>query len=337
MTKKTCIKVFQYTIIILVFSANSCTNKKNEIQSLEPIRTFTSIGEDYFFKDIYSLTTFKQNIYFIDGTLKSIFVCNEDLNLITKISSLGRGPGELQYPFRICLDSTGILNVLDSRTIKRYNSAGDYIGELKTKVSSDTRFCMIDSSYYFSLIDPLKNTSITLINSLGQELSSFNPLHYKSKNKIQNIVGNWKHLFHVGDNHLAAIGSYSPSIELIDLKSNAYEIFNINQKECLETYQYYESIAENSQNMSFSIVKDAYYSDGKLYVLIYYRPDGNTLVRCNTLLIFSLDQSKIKLIKVFYLKSSNNKLGYITTFCILPSGRMLAFDYYSSSFLLYQF
>jgi hypothetical protein len=210
------------------------------------------------------------------------------------------------------------------------------MGELRTRVSSDTRFCMIDSSYFFSLVDPIKNTSIIRINSVGEEVSFLNPLQYTSKNKIQNSVGNWKHVCLVGDNHLASIGVYFPSIELIDLKSNKCETIKVDQKEFRETYQYYESLVENSPNMSFSIVKDTYYSGGKLYVLIYYRPDGKTSIRCNTLLIFSIDQSKITLSKVVYLRSSNDKLAYITTFCILPCDRILAFDYYSSSFLLYK-
>ncbi len=336
MIKKSSIKITIYAFVVIAFSSNSCNTVDNEVQSLEPIKTYSNIGEENFFKNVYSLTTYEQNVYFIDGTSRSIFVCNEDLNLISKISSRGRGPGELQYPFRICIDPTGILNVLDSRTIKRYDSSGSYMGELRTRVSSDTRFCMIDSSYFFSLVDPIKNTSIIRINSVGEEVSFLNPLQYTSKNKIQNSVGNWKHVCLVGDNHLASIGVDFPSIELIDLKSNKCETIKVDQKEFRETYQYYESLVENSPNMSFSIVKDTYYSGGKLYVLIYYRPDGKTSIRCNTLLIFSIDQSKITLSKVVYLRSSNDKLAYITTFCILPCDRILAFDYYSSSFLLYK-
>lgn len=321
--------------LFLIFLTVTCKDKESSNNDFVPIRVIESIEQKFFFESVYCLTSFNDNIFFIDATSKSIFRCNDTLQLLNKISSIGRGPGELLYPFRLFVDADSIIFVLDSKIIKRFNFEGQYLGNIDIGNVSDGRFCKLGSKIVCSSVSYKDSTSIKLINTINKDFFSFGTLEYKSDNKSQNVAGNWKHVLLTSDGNILDVGIYYPSIALYDNNHINKKIKTINHQSFIDSYNYYESQLHIASNLTYSIVKDAYYYNNKLYILIYHKPNKDIRITCNTILVYNVQDDQIKFNKMIKLKDSENRISYISTFCVSERNELIAFDCYSSCFLVY--
>jgi hypothetical protein len=322
-------------VLSVMIISTGCKKREPDIRYVKPASVIYDIDGKYFFKNIGCLTSSFKNIFFIDETTKSVFMCDKDLHLVNKISSYGRGPGEMEYPCSFFVDSTGIVNVLDSRVIKRFGSNGQYINDLKIGIPLDFRFCMKDSSYIFSGINRKKATSLRKSTYNGKFKTDFSDLPYKSNNKTQNDCGNYKNVFINEKGEIITVGCYYPQIELFDKDMNRETVYRITHPSFMDTYNYYEKFETDKQDMSFSVVSDSYFFNDKIYMIIFHLYDQKVRLTCNTLLVYSIKNSKIEFENAYTLTGDEGKIGYFSTFCVLSPDTILAFEIFSSSFMTF--
>jgi hypothetical protein len=166
-------------ILVIGFFTISCSNKIHNKQAIEinvdeiisekPL-VFSEVFSDFrvipletneycIINNLDNIKIVRDTIYIFDRNAKSVFIFSNNGRLISKISRIGRGPGEFNQPFDFDVDKNGIL-IFDNSTKKlnKYDLKGNFLSSMNFEYRFSSFVKADDNIYGYKSFPPGNGT-----------------------------------------------------------------------------------------------------------------------------------------------------------------------------------
>jgi len=269
----------------------------------------------------------QQALYVSDYENHRVIAADTALQLLYIMGREGKGPGEFIRCIHLTArDSAVYIFDEGSRRINIFSKNGSFmrsIDELGFYIYN--RFA-VDGQQHLYLPAPisLETYPILKIDPSGKRLASFGTIFPQPYEK-PNIGVNGRQLFVTEDEKLIALGSSTPMVEIYSPQGELLSATNLAGLPCLKSILDYQMVRYQHFGtvgfMSISLLSDAYFTGGKLYIL-FYEADESTIVS-NKLLVLDYDQGQLSPSAIIRLNPGTETANY-TTFCVLDHHRKVA-------------
>jgi len=278
-------------IPFLICCTGEYSGEMNDGFSSYPISKRMASWNDSIFLS-YGLGIYTYGTYCLipDANNNRLIQLDTNLTFIRTIGKAGKGPNEFILPFQtIAWKDTIFTYDRANKRINYHSLAGEYLGEIKTPPDVDFSGRMaIDDEFNLYMCTPKSSSSIMKFDLKGNILSRFGA----SRENYLSI----RHLFWTEHNVLLSVGCVEPKIELYNTSGDLISSFNFEKiPEILAAIEDIKKIyAQNNYSwtsMFYSIIYDASYRNGKLYLLYRHNPrnpENPQMMIGNQLLVFNI-------------------------------------------------
>lgn len=245
-------------------------------------------------------------LYFTDYT-DGLIIIDKNYHIQKQVGSRGQGPEELLGTAHFCFGSNDSIYILNegNRSVKVFVN-GVYNKNIpfpeNVRLTFNTRFFVDKGKIYHSVINE-EFPVIAFNNDTTQFMCTYipydNPIlgHHATKHMIK------------GDNSFFLIGCVYPTLEQYSLNGKKLKDFDLNIiPEISKMTKAYHN-ASNEPNSYFTVIQDAYYHKGCLYLLIGLLNDDNYC--CNTIAVLDVSTTEWEYTNCYHLSGN-----VYDTFCV---------------------
>jgi hypothetical protein len=306
--------------MVLFISLLSCSkNSQNPDAIALPIdTTFVSLNNDSIIwgSTVTCMAATNEHFYFPDYRSGVLLEINKQTYRSDIIGQPGSGPGEFMGPSRFCIVD-GLLYIVNEGKYEIDVFQGSefmYHIPIPREFSPAfmSRFCVKDSIIYFP---SLRESPIVCFNTKSEIVEKIGHFHGESDNAPRILLAGEKSFFSIGISSVPIFEEYSYD----GVKLNEYDLTQI--KKIKEKVNKIQNMPNAGKNTFYGLITDAYYTGGKVYLLIE-----------NSVYSFNVE-SGIELEHIYELKGK-----YIDTFCVDDSklfvyeGEKASIDIYNLTF-----
>jgi DNA-binding beta-propeller fold protein YncE len=300
-----------FAILTLLFLCFSCSEKQEKaapVIELKPTNTITQL-DTLFFTNV-SIFSDEDRNYVISQNPVFLAATDKDFNLLWSHRKEGNGPEELSFPEQGKV-LEGKIFVLDqgNQSIKQFDSkTGEFISSIKINERfMKFRFDMTaNGDSYLSYYSPMENVSALKISSNGETSGRFGsefPVRFGPNRQM-------KYMQLDDHGNIILVGASLPYIEILNQEGKSINRFDIEKyepiKRALDSLEVDivkgERINQNSIPM---IIKDAQYSEGKLYMSFTDRI-GEDRTKARNLLVFRINEKECELESIFKFQTATD-------------------------------
>lgn len=277
-------------IVAIIFIA--CSSNEDTLTSpilLKPNKTISQLDSIYFTN--VSLYTDEERIYILNQNPAFIAATDKNFNLLWVRNEEGNGPSDLYFPEQVKLKNEK-LYILDhgNHSLKQFEKkTGDFISSLKIPEPVQRfRFDLTqDEHALFTVFNSVNHENVIKVNRNGEVTNRFGTSFLDRPGPNRQMK-----YFQLDKNeNLILIGASLPYVEFLDAKGNSINRFDLSRfeplKRALDSLEV--SIGEAPGNTIPTIITDAQYTDGKLYVAFTDRI-GLDRSKARNLLVFRLNE-----------------------------------------------
>jgi hypothetical protein len=309
-----------YLLFIILFACKK--HSGNEWKQIIWVQSFDELPGELFFGKPSSMYSNAEGLYFSDNERGIVFFVNKEFSEVQVFGKKGEAPHELNSPSNFfiyegnlyCLDQgknsivkyrleTG--EFLESFRIPRAINGSDF--ELRFFVEKNEIF--LSAPYSQNAYVRIQNDST--FTGFGEKFNFGNPK--------TDVFRNERFLFKNQDK-IIALSSNMPFIEMFDLNGNLILKEDISTVPAIsERLQFIENENDTDPNSYYRTVKDAYFSENKLYILAI---SGIERPMANKILVFEFSEHSASL----------NYQGEIT----LPGTWYASFSVFENNLYVYE-
>lgn len=288
-----------YTLIaaFLIYSCDT-TEKEIKIQDVVPDKSISALSDSSFFSVLPSLIWCNTRLLCSESNRSQVFVMNEELDLISVIGGIGRGPEEMSGIDYFCVyKDTIIIKDPGNDRMQFFNFKGNHLGYIKGIDTTPARYLRKFVYENGMFVTTAKNDSAIIIyNAKTGKTTKFGE-RYHFNSEIQNRIRNDRYIFKKGDT-IISVSDNQPFIEDYDFKGNllnTYDYSNIDliKKELLEISK--QKLSERSYSV---LIADCDIYEDNIFLLINSHKDGF----CSNIVLRFIYNKNIKLCNIYRLK-----------------------------------
>lgn len=323
-------KHFFYSAFFLVtmLSISSCAmNEGMKPVNLSVDNVVSKFGDSIFLSSQVPCIDAKNGSVYITDYRAGVYALDSKLNLISKMSNIGRGFGEVNRPAKFFVDDNNVIT-LYNEGLQRYSyfEKDSFLmadnASVKENLAKSCRFFARDGAIYQSvlggkfLVSVIKNGNVT-----KQMCPTVDGVDFPS-----NVALSERHLLE-GDNCFYVIGLGLPIVQAYSFDGRELARFNLVNIPLLESV-YAKNENLKSSNSYYEVVRDAYYKNGFIYLLT---SSFEGKYKCNTIIVLKKNADNIQYVSAYTLKNN-----LYSTFCINDQNECLAVCSKNSSIEVYK-
>ncbi|WP_010609919.1 hypothetical protein [Cecembia calidifontis] len=259
----------KYLALLIAVLFIGCSSKEVTHSSpilLKPTKTITKL-DSIFFTNV-SLFTDEDRIYILNQNPAFIAATDKNFNLLWIRNEEGNGPSDLYFPEQVKAFKEKLF-VLDhgNQSLKQFEkTSGDFISSLKIPEPVQRfRFDVTQEEHaLFTVFNAGNNENVIKVNRIGEVIKRFGTTFPERQGPNRQM----KYLQLDENGNLILIGASLPYVELLDHKGESINRFDLSKyepiKRALDSLEV--NVGEASRNTIPTIITDAQYKEGKLYV-----------------------------------------------------------------------
>lgn len=313
-----------YTLVL--FFTSCAIEKSTSVLSLHPQNTISQLGDSIYLSKQVSCIDTKNDTTYISDYRAGLYALDCNMKLTKKISNIGNGTGEVNRPAMIFAANNGNV-ILYNEGARKYSYFGN--NSFLKSDSKSSRNDLSDLCRFFSIGDTIFQSIINdkfLVSTTkdGTLLNKICPL-VNGLDQINNPALSERHLIK-GDSTFYLIGMGLPIIQEYTFTGNEVGSFDLNSIEMLSNA--YSKNKNNSPNTFYTVVKDAYYKNGRIYLLTsqYERK-----YKCNTIVVLHKKDNQLQHFATYMLDKNVYR-----TFCVNNNNECYAICANNSSIEIYK-
>jgi hypothetical protein len=304
----------------LFATCNSQTMETVNVLNYQLIKTLETYDDRNYFYHVSDIFGYN-NEYFILLEDKIVHF-DEDLQLIKSISSFGEGPGEMINAQSLFINEKGIF-VTDAgkSNLLSFSMEGRYEEEwkLQDRFFSINNFVVEGNNFYFS--SPFTKEVVKFSNLQESQIC------FQVGERVGNEVHNNMNFIIKVEDGVVAISTTNLFISYYNQEGAIKAKFDLPEKFFKGRIKFKEReiLKDPSKaNLEFSLIRDVYYNDKMIYLLINENIGEDLQYFSNKILCLEVVNNHFQLNKVIVLPSE-----VYTSFCV-SGNNLLAFNHVSS-------
>lgn len=276
--------------ILIVFNIISCKEEKNPAElKCSLFSSFTTFPDSTFFKDISCLFIEENRLYMFDRSRTDVAVLDIDRDTFYTVGKFGEGPKEVVSPtgFYVQKDTVYISDA-GAMALKLYDRKG-FIKSVSVPTCNEFRFFIDNDTVYATMVTDSScyvKVARNWNRMNGNDIQSCGNVFSMTEYEDMNILRNQRHLVKGKDCLYAICPSY-PVVEKYDLhKNKLLASCDLSDVGVIEDNLSYIKQKNTSSRSFFTYLCDAYWDEGKLYLLC---ATWEKEYKVNTILILNSD------------------------------------------------
>jgi len=304
--------IFLLTLIVF----NSCkNNNKPQENNIIPFKRITEFKDNTYFSLTEGMVFYKDKIYIPDNDNGTVWITDEDFNLLSHVGRYGKGPGEMTYCSKVAISGNYILASDEgNRKINFYDiNNNTFINSFKISFpgySIDSRFAVSNNQQiYISTRNKIYSEDFSgkLINEIKLVTKSY---WYKNKK----IIGN-RHVLIFDNKYLILVVENEPIIEMFSFTGEFINKYDLSGLECLSNLISFINNGNKPRPLTYySFFVDAYLVGNSLYIL-YLDILKNDEKTNGNIMEFEISKKYCNLKNIYHL-FTDKKIGWYESFCI---------------------
>lgn len=296
--------------------------------SLKAQDVVESIDGDQFLERVRAMQRYGNALYLSDRGSPSIFVLDNNFQIIRTIGRQGEGPGEfIQAPFSFHVSGNRIYGYRSGR-IQVFSLEGDYLKSipLDSKHSLSVQGLVMHKRGHLYLTPSFSRNnpySIVKLDSSGTVLKTFGDLLETSYSERQNRQMSSRTIISVENDYLVSIGDHIPVIEKYSLEGELLQSVDLSGSPYFsERLKFIEEHYASGRPGIGHILEATEVFNSRLYVIPI--EGGDSSLRVNRILEF--DTESLGIVRTYTLLDlQGDPLRWVGTFEFLSENELLVF------------
>lgn len=299
--------------VLLLSSCQKYSDGKSEL--LKPLTSVSKLGDSTFLVDVMNIEKLENQYYICDFTNNRVLVCDSLMNVLRVIGGKGNGPGEFEGAVRSVIKGNRIFVFDDgNRRLNIFNNRGNFLrsSRLPKATIANYRFAVDDSAYIY-LSDPRLGYPIAKFDTLGNLKDYFGQLSKNGSSTVNRMDKSGRHLLDVSGRYILSIGNSEPIIEFYYLDGTIAKSHDLSDEHYFKPRLSYISkeYEKGKTDGIYSVIEDAYYSNGHLY-LLYLGTNDQERPNCNKVLDCIIEGTNLKIMASYELGGTTNQSLWCT-------------------------
>ncbi|MFA3782610.1 BF3164 family lipoprotein [Melioribacteraceae bacterium 4301-Me] len=316
------IKFVLLSLILVALLLCTCTKSKEYIVEA-PIVKKTILEDSSYISFAYNIIFYKNKYYVSDLDNYRVLILDTNLTYVNSIGKYGKGPGEFTAVTEIYIDND-TLYAFDPNKNKFnvFSIDGNFIKELEVQYPVYRKFFVSKGQIVFC--HPYSEEPIVMVNKNGELISSFGHLTNKYSDEQKYSTNQWDVLY--DEKNIVLVNITDPVIDIYTNDLSFVKRIDLSDKGFFASmYEFKnEKIRKNAsmKRNTFSIIKDSYLSNNKVYMVYFDRTKDKTYA--NKLLIYDYKSNNLSL-PVILMSSTNESMKFITAISV-HNGNVVVYD-----------
>lgn len=294
--------------LLIVALLIACSSNEDFLPSpiiLTPTKTITQLDSIYFTN--VSFYTDEEKIYILNQNPAFLAATDKDFNILWLRDDEGNGPRDLYFPEQVKVIKQK-LYVLDhgNQSLKQFDKkSGEFISSLKIPESIQRfRFDITrKEDALFTVFNFENHETVLKVNPNGEVISKISTTFPERPGPNRQMK-----YFQLDENeNLILIGASVPYVELLDPEGESINRFDLSTyepiKRALDSLE--ANVDEAPKNTIPTIITDAQYTDGKLYLSFTDRI-GLDRTNARHLLVFRLNKRACQLEAIYKFQTGTD-------------------------------